>query len=170
MATVSKAQLYTRVTVTETLDSAPAASGSTVTSEHFNRAVQQLSGTTTPPVTKYAGWEPVIPVSSSGTMVLTVDLTSLPGTQGAASINGTGLKVQMLRLYNPTTNTQPVIIGPSVANGYDLFGTGNEVEVPVGAELFMSFRDTLPNVSGSAKSLDLTGEDGETYELEILLG
>ncbi len=172
MATIKSARIISDWQVQELMDDAPASGASTITSKAFNPGVRTLSPTSDPPVEKYSGWRPAIPASSSGVFALSIDLTDLPGTE--QDVDGTGLKVRGLRLQNPSTNDGPVVIGPAAADGYHLFGPDAEITVPAGGEIDMAFADGAPVIgswSGSNnRYLELAGEDGDEYELEILLG
>lgn len=172
MATIKTARILNAWDVTETMDDAPAAGANTITSKAFNPAVLTLSPTSTPHAHKYAGWSPQIPTSSSGILTLTIDLTALPGTE--KDIDGTGLKVRRLRLQNPSTNDAAVTIQPSASEGYHVFGTGNEVEVPVGGMIDMSFGDDAPVVGSFSgvvhRYLELVGDAEDVYKLELILG
>lgn len=180
MATVTQARIRNLLTVSETLDNAPAAT-TQPESRNFDEDTKRLSPTTTPPVSKAAQWEPQLPnmvgssssSSSSGVglpaaATLDIDLTNLPGIQG--DFSGSGLRVQFLRLRNPATNQGEVVIGPALATPYDLFGNSQEVTVPAGGKLTLELYDSAPVVSGSEKLMQLSGRENDTFELEILLG
>jgi hypothetical protein len=172
MATIKTARVMSDWTILELMDDAPATGVNTIASKAFNASVLTLSPTSDPPVEKYAAWKPAIPSTSSGVLTLPIDLTDLPGTE--EDVDGTGLKVRRLRLQNPATNEGPVTIGPAAADGYHLFGADNEIEVPIGGSIDVSFGDDAPVIgswSGANNQyLELAGEDGDEYKLEILLG
>lgn len=79
-----------------------------------------LNGTTTPAVTKVF----------SGTVTLTagqasLDLTSLTGPS-STTVDFTGLKVQLVKLACPTTNTAGITVdAKDGTTGYNLFGANN---------------------------------------------
>ena len=172
MATIKTARILNQWDLVENLDDAPAAGTSTITSKAFNPGVLTLSPTSDPATSKYAGWQPQIPTSSSGILTLSIDLTNLPGTE--EEIDGTGLKLRRLRLQNPSDNDAGVTIQPAAVDGYHLFGADNAVEVPVGGMIDISFGDEAPVVgswSGSTNQyLELVGDAEDIYKLEILLG
>ncbi len=172
MATIKTARILSDWKVQETMDDAPATGTNSISSQAFNPGVASLSPAGSPPAEKYAAWEPQIPTSSSGTLTLTIDMIDLPGTEN--NVDGTGLKVRRIRLQNPSTNEAAVTIGPAVADGYHLFGADVAIEVPVGGSLEMSFGEGAPVVGSwsgaNNRYLELTGEDGDQYRLEIILG
>ncbi len=101
------------VTVEETLTgNAPFATSAKkkVTHDQFDTSTTLNAGST-PPATTFAAFQKAL---SSGTA--TIDLTSVTGTNGA-TVNFTGLKLQLVKIRNPATN----------ANGssktFDLTGT-----------------------------------------------
>ena len=120
------------VTVVETLeDNVPAATGANrkVRHDQFNGAAG-LTASTTPPVTKVAAFEKALSAGAA-----TIDLTNLTGTNGA-TVDGTGLKVQVLKIKNKATNANPITIKTGLTDGYDLCrrrgrrcqGAGEEAE------------------------------------------
>ena len=177
MATISQVKIRNSLEVTESLDNAPAASSS-VKSAGFNDAATTLTPTSTPPATKAAAWQPEITGSSSSsssssgapldTDELAIDLTAVQGIQGEFSASG--LKLQVMRLHNPSTNNGSVTIGPGDSNAYNPFGASQEVTVPAGGRLTMEFADGSPEIGASAKNLKLAGTVGDQYELELIFG
>jgi hypothetical protein len=172
MATIKTARVMSDWTISELMDDAPATGANTIASKAFNPPILTFGPTSDPPMEKYAAWEPAIPTSSSGVLTLSIDLTELPGTQG--NVDGTGLRIRRLRLQNPATNDGPVTIGPAIIDGYHLFGADQEVEVPAGGSIDVAFADGAPVIGSwsgaNNRYLELAGEDGDEYKLEILLG
>ena len=166
---VSNAQIADSLIVTQTLQDAPGAGDGTVTSLALNPAPVQLSPTTTPPVTKYSADA----VTLDGGGAATIDLTDLPGLQ--AAIDGTGLKVQLMRIQGATGNGA-LTISPGASNGYELFGAGNDIEYPAGCTrpFKFEFDDKLVDIdSGSGAgeyTIDLAGTVGDVFNIEFLLG
>lgn len=163
---VLTAQVSINGSVTETLQDAAGAGSATVTSNAFNQGQQQFSPTTTVPVTKYSAKEYTLTAGAA-----TIDLTNLVGTQ--ANVDGTGLKVQFIRFIAPSTNTAVVNVAQGASNPYPIWGSGNDIDVPVGAEIAFRTADaaTISDVSGlSASEIDLSGVADETIKVEIYLG
>jgi len=153
------------VTVKETLETGvPAASANKriVTHDLFNTA-KTLNVDSTPPVTKVANFEQALTVGAA-----TIDLTSLAGTNGA-SIDGTGLRVQMLKLRNKDANN-PVTIEEGASNGYDGFGSGFSVTIAEEGEVTLLTNDAGTDIGATNKTLDLSGTGSEEVEVSIVMG
>ena len=98
----------------------------------------------------------------------TIDLTSLTGVNNE-SVDGTGLKLQVLKMKNRTGNaTMTIDVGAS--NGYELAGAGFEATLQAGQELTFFGNDATPDIGASAKTLDLTGTGTESAEISIVMG
>ena len=86
-------------------DKRPAASTTKrrVTHDQFNTTLE-LSAASTPPVTKVAALQAALVAGAA-----TIDLENLTGTNGAAVV-GTGLRVQAMKVRNPSTNANAITI------------------------------------------------------------
>lgn len=164
------AVIRSHLTVTETVETGtPFATDAKakVVHDQLNTSLS-LSATTTPPITKVSTQQ--ITISGGGG---TIDLTSLPGTNGATVV-GTGLKVQAIKFACPggtDGNTDPVVIEPGASNPYSLGGStwaGDELEP--GDEITRTYRDTLADVASGAKTIDYSGTNGDVLNVMILLG
>lgn len=153
-----------KCTITETLpsntDSAPDATRK-ITHTAFNES-GTLTASTTPPVTKQASF---VKTLSAGTG--SIDLTSLTGTNGA-TVDGTGLKVQILRVKNLGANN--LVIVPGASNGIDLMGASSSITVFPGASFEYYFNDGSPDIASGDRTLDLTGTGSQTSEWTIVMG
>lgn len=153
-------------TVEETItDGTPAAldSKSKVTHDQFN-TTKTLDGATTPPVTKCAFFTQALTVGSA-----TIDLSALPGTNNAV-IDGTGLKVQLIRFKTPTANANPISVDVGASNGYALAGANFHVTLGPGQEITFYGDDDTPDIATTAKELDLSGTGSQTLEVEVVMG
>lgn len=138
------------LTVRETLSTGvPAAERPIVTHSGFNSS-GSLSSSTTPPITKVAAFTKALVAGAA-----TIDLTALVGTAGAA-VDGTGLKVQAVKVQNPSTNTNTLVIKEGASNGYHLMGASFQITLQPGEEFIWRGIDKAPDVAGSAKTIDLT--------------
>lgn len=157
-------ELEMKCTVTEVLetntDSASAANR-TVTHSLFNIA-KSLNGSSTPAVSKPASF-----VQALAAGVATVDLTALTGTNGA-EVDGTGLKVQTIRVTNLGANA--LTIQPGASNGYNAFGATSKVVIPPGGTVMLYAPEGTPDVGPTAKTLDLTGTGAQTSQFTIVMG
>lgn len=152
-------------TVVETLpnntSSAPDATRK-VTHTEFNEG-STLTATTTPPATTVAEF---IATLTAG--ALTIDLTALTGTNGV-TVNGTGLKVQVVRIKNLGANIMTFKVG--AANGHTgVFAATNGQPVQPGAVFMLYTNDTNDDVDGTHKTWDVTGTGSQTAEITIVLG
>jgi len=128
-----------------------------------------LNSTSTPPVTKVACFEKVLVAGAA-----TIDLTALPGT-GGGTVDGTGLKVQAIKIRNPAANTNKLHVVPGASAGYNLWGAAFHIILNPGESLLWVGVDhaNVPAVAGGAKNIDIS-DDGaagtETHEFQIGLG
>lgn len=158
------ARVVNTIQTTETLAGLPAVVNKSVTTSAYSPSSREFTATTVPPVSKAA-----YPQHTQAASADTIDLTAIPsGLQG--TVDGTGLKVQLFRLYNTSTNTGTVTIEAGASNGYLLFGTAGKVIVPIGGRITFEGYDSLPDVAAAAKNLTLTGTATDVYDIEIILG
>jgi len=168
MSVVLSAQVQCYLSVTETLDNAPeAGTATTVTSDAWNQGQTSLTSSTTPPVTKHVAEE--VDPAGSGAATTTIDLTDFDDIEGETQ-DGTGLKVQILRVRTPSTNTGDVTIGPAGANPYQLFGTGTTVTLPPDSELLFRLTDELADVSVTVKNVLISASGSDTAYVQMVLG
>lgn len=154
------------VTTAETLaTNVPAASsnGKTVTHNGYNSS-KSLTGATTPPVTQAAYFLKAL-VAGAGT----IDLTALVGTNGAA-VDGTGLKVQVAKFENPSTNANPITVTFGAANPYLLGGAAWKFILQPGMEITVYGNDATPDVGGSTKNIDIAGTLTQALKCSIIMG
>ena len=153
-----------QTTVVETLGTnVPAASVKEVTHTLFN-TTKTLNGASTPPVTLHAAFEKAL---SGG--AATIDLTALVGTNNLA-VDGTGLRVQVLRVRNPATNANPITIGKGASNGYAGLGASFSLALAAGAEAVILGNDAGSDIGSGNKTLDLAGTGSQALQVEIVLG
>lgn len=150
-------------TVVETLPnntgSAPTATRQ-VTHTEYNESASLNSGST-PPATLVAEW---LQALSGG--AATVDLTALTGTNGA-TVDGTGLKPQVIRIKNLGANALTVATGAS--NGHNSF-TADGVVIPPSGHAMFFLNDGKEDIDATHKTFDLTGTTTQTSEWTIVLG
>jgi len=136
----------------------------TVTQAGFNAAQRVLKSDSSPPVTCGALFQQALAAGAA-----TIDLTALDGFNDKA-VNGTGLRVQLLRVKNPTTNANPITVAKGVSNGYDGFGAAFSVTLQPGAEMTFLTNDAGGDIGSGNKTLDLTGTGVQALDVEIILG
>jgi hypothetical protein len=152
-----------QVSVTETIENTPTSSSPSITHSAYN-TTQNLTGATTPPVTKIAGG---LATLSAG--ALTLDLTALTGTNGAA-VTFSGLKVQAFKFKNKAANTGAMTLTEGAANGYELAGNTWKMVLAPGQEFLFFGNDAAPDVGGAAKTIDITGTGTEAGEFVAVAG
>lgn len=132
-----------------------------VTHNAFNETKTLNSGST-PPATKVAAFIQALDAGAA-----TIDLTALIGTN-SAPVDGTGLKVQVLKFKNLGANT--ISLTPGAVDGYDIFGSDFKVTLSQNQEVLLYGNDSTPDVGGTDKTLDLAGTTTQTCEIMIILG
>jgi len=155
-----------QITVQEVLETnvpAAAATGKTIVHTGYNTS-KTLTSATSQPVTKCAIFEQALAAG-----VATIDLAALVGTNGAA-VNGTGLKVQLVKFKNKAANANVMTFTVGAANGYDLAGAGFSVALQPGQEMQLDLADASPDVAAGDKEIDIAGTGEQIAEITIVLG
>jgi hypothetical protein len=159
------------VNYSETISaSVPAISSNNNTVQHTGYSTSKsLTGTVTT-------GQPVITDGALFTKTLsagagTIDLTSLTGTNGR-SITLSGLKVQVMKFLNVSTNGTNMVVGKGASNGFGLGsgGTTWSMVIPPGCEFTWYGNEGTPDVSGSVKTIDITGGTTEVLQCVIIGG
>ena len=142
-------------TIAQNVGGAPALTNK-ITHTAFNVA-KVLGAATTPPVSKCAH---LVAALVAGTLV--IDLTALVGTN-AGVIDGTGLKLQILRITNNGANAMTIAQG---ATNPCAIGAG--MTIPPGGTHKLEFNNGLAAVGAGAKNLLLTGTGTQTANVTIV--
>lgn len=145
-----------KLSVLETVDLAMDLVASDPSFTHSTGSVEAtINASSTVPATKV--W------SDTGALVAgvaTLDLTALThGTLNgtATTVTFSGLKVQLVKIECPSTNTASLKVAMGAANGYNIFGaTTGEMDIPQGGSLLFYGSDKLDDVSGTDKTIDLS--------------
>jgi hypothetical protein len=126
-----------------------------------------LDANSTPAVSKESAFQKALVNGAA-----TIDLTSLPGIDGTAGqVNGTGLKVRIIKLHNPDTNANSIVATVGAANGYNLAGSTWKETIGPGEESLRLLADTVaPTIAANSKNLDLTGTGVQKLDVEIIMG
>ena len=155
-----------QMTVTETLGNntdSSAALKRVVTHDLFNTTAT-LNGATTPPATIVAAWKQLLTAGAA-----TIDLTAMVGTNGA-TINGTGLKVQALKVKALAANANAITVATGASNGYGLAGAATSVTLAAGQEFMFYGNELTPDIAAGAKTIDLSGTGTQGVEIIIVCG
>ncbi len=153
-----------RVTTTETVTTGtPAATNanSAVKHDQYDTDVTLIAGSS-PPGTICAYF---LQALTAGTA--TIDLTALTGTNDGA-IDGTGLKVQVLKMKNLGANVMSITFG--AANPYNLVGSDFKITLAQDQEVTIYGNDATPDIAAGAKNMDLAGTTTQTAEISIVMG
>lgn len=152
-------------TVAETLaenTGSAAAASRLVTHSEYNESATLNSGTT-PPVTKCAHF---LATLSGG--ALTIDLTAMTGTNGA-TIDGTGLKVQVVRVKNLGANS--LVVSAGASNGHSGFWPATPgLTIPPGGHVMLYSNDNGDDIASGDRTWDLAGTSSQTSEWTIVVG
>lgn len=127
-----------------------------------------LDATTTPASTK--AFSDTISLSAGAA---TLDLTSLAGPAGT-TVDFTGLKVQLIKMSCPSTNTGGITADRGPSNPYNLFGADNasaeQVEVPPGGIVMMYHDDESEDVDATHKSVQFAGTGTDSISVLLVAG
>ena len=153
------------ITITETFSVANAADN-TILVNTYNQT-GTLTASSTVPATKQA----TFPLTMSGGTG-SVDLTALPGLNANETVDGTGLKAQLLLLLNPSTNANSITVAKGASNGYgwNTAGTSWTVSLSPGQWAMFGGNDVGPDVASGARLLDVTGTASQVLDVSIVLG
>jgi cytoskeletal protein RodZ len=163
-STVSAAYSST-INVTETFSIANSADNTILVTNISESGT--LTASTTVPATKQTQYTLTM---SGGTG--SIDLTALPGLNVNETIDGTGLKVQLLKFKVPTSNANKVTVAKGGSNGYGLASDGTTwtwTGSPGQSQMFY-LADLSPDVASGARIIDVTGTGTQTLEVAIVLG
>lgn len=148
-----------KLTGTETLTNVDGVTTATLVHDAFNET-GSLSASTTPAVTMV--YDELVALTAGA---YTIDLTSLTGSNGAVQ-DGTGLRVQMIRVKNLGANAMTFSEGAS--NGIAL-ACGTFV-VPASGITQMYLADASPDIAAGDRTIDVAGTGTQTFEISIYLG
>jgi len=153
------------ITITETFSVANAADN-TILVNTYNQT-GTLTASSTVPATKQA----TFPLTMSGGTG-SVDLTALPGLNANETVDGTGLKAQLLLLLNPSSNANSITVAKGASNGYgwNTAGTSWTVSLSPGQWAMFGGNDVGPDVASGARLLDVTGTGSQVLDVSIVLG
>ena len=80
-----------------------------------------------------------------------------------------GLKLQVTYFKNLDTNSGDLKIDVGATNGYNFGAATSEISLKRGGELMLFQNERAPNVSGTAKTIDLSSADADLSHQIILL-
>lgn len=152
------------VTVTETLAD-PYLDNADKTLKHsgLNTSLT-LNANSVAPATKVASFQQALTAGAA-----TIDLRALSGSNGG-TVDGNGLKVQVVKLRNLAANANAITIEPGASNGFNLFGAAFSITLAPGQEITAYLKDQTPDVDATHKTLDLTGTGTQILEVIVVMG
>lgn len=154
-----------KVTAVQTLTGdfvAPA--DNTVTISGLNET-ETFTASTSVPVTKVSSFSQALTAGAA-----TINLAALPGLTAEETVVGTGLKVQLMKLRNKSTNANPITVAKGAANGSTLLGAAWTVTLQPGQSLLFNGDEGTPDVAAGDRTIDLTGTGAQILEVVIVLG
>jgi len=134
-----------------------------VTHDQLN-TVAALGAATSPPATAVAAFQAAMTGGAA-----TIDLTDLLGTNDLP-VDGTGLRVQAVKVRNPGTNANPITISKGASNGYNGFGADFSLALTPGAHALLFPNDAGSDIASNNANLDLAGTGSQALDVEVLLG
>lgn len=123
-----------------------------------------LTPTSTPPATLHGVGQVAL---SSG--IATLDLRALTGVNGVA-VDLNGLKPRAILFENPATNANPITIAKGASNGYTGLGSSFSLTLAPKEKILLYLDDAGTAVSGTVKTLDLTGTGAQVLNYQIVAG
>lgn len=149
------------LTTTETLESGVAGVSSPSLSHNAYDESGTLNASSTPPATKIATFLMTLSAGAA-----TINLAALTGVNGA-SIDLTGLRVQMLRIKNLSASNA-LTFSEGASNGIALVGLPEVV--PAGGIFQKFYNDASPDIAAADRTIDVSGTGTDTAEITIIAG
>lgn len=166
MAATVSATYASSATVTETFTGTYISSGDNTVSVTGLNETGTLNASSTVPATKQVSNQKAL---STGTG--TLDLTQLPGLTADETVSLSGLKVQILKLRNLSTNANKIVVSKGGSNGYQIDGaTTWSIPLAPGQSTLFLLNDAADDVGGSNKNIDLVGTGSQVLEYLIVAG
>lgn len=160
------AKYRSEVTVSETIaTNVPdvLATKAVIVHDQFNKTAT-IDASSTVPATKTASFQKALSTGAA-----TIDLTALVGSNGAA-VDFTGLKVQLAKFRNPSTNANGITVTFGASTPYLLLGAAFKFILLPGQEITIYGNDAAPDVSGSLKMIDLAGTGSQALDVILVAG
>lgn len=149
-----------KLTTSETLTSGTVDVSSPVVKHTTYDESGILNASSTVPATKYSAFLLTLTAGAA-----TINLAALTGA-GGATIDGTGLRVQAIRIKNLGANNMTFAEGAS--NGIALVGL--PIVVPPSGVIQHYFADVAPDIASGDRTIDIAGTGTQTAEVTLVLG
>lgn len=152
------------VTVVETLGDTYLGSGAKSVTHNGLNSAETLNAGSTVPATKVASFEKAMSGGAG-----TIDFRALIGTN-AGAVDGNGLKIQLIKLRNKSTNANAITIVPGASNGLNLFGAAFSVTLSPGQEITAYLKDQGTDIDATHKTIDISGTLAQVLEVIVVMG
>ena len=151
--------------VTETFSIANAADNTILVTDVSETGT--LTASTAVPATQQTQYDLTLTAGSGS-----IDLTALPGLNANETIDGTGLKLQLFKFLNPTSNANTMTVAKGASNGYGLSAAGGawSVIISPGQSVLVVSQDVAPDVASGARIIDVTGTGSQVLTVGVVLG
>lgn len=123
---------------------------------------ETLTASTTPPVTQPAYFTQALTAGAA-----TINLAAL--THNGASVDLTGLKVQIFKIKNKDGNAA-MVFTEGASNGIAQMGAAFKVTLLAGQEFTFFGNDASPDVAAGDRTIDVTGTGTQECEVSIVAG
>lgn len=166
---VQKATIEGNMTILRKLATAPAANASRnyVTLDGYDNT-HELTASTTPDADYGDAFELTLTAGA-----VTLDLTAITGPD-AGTISYSGKKIRAIKFRAKSTSAGAFTIAKGASNGYTGFGSAFSVTLPANAAggAWFMFYDAGGGtaVSGTVKTLDITGTGTQVIEVAVVAG
>ena len=137
-----------------------------------NGNTRTLTATGAVPVTTIFSNESKLVDDGTGVGIGTLDLRALSRVAIGDAVDMNGLKLQVMYFKNLNSNSGDLKIDVGATNGYNFGATTSEISLKRGGELMLFQNENAPNVTGTAKTIDLssTSDPDLTYQVILLAG
>lgn len=102
-----------------------------------------------------------------------IDLTALDNGN-LPDVDFTGLKIRLVKLSAPNTNSAGIAVGVGASNGYNLFGptnaTADRVIISPECVEMRNFHDTAEEVDSTHLAVDFAGAGTDVLDVELVAG
>lgn len=102
--------------------------------------------------------------------IVTIDFTDVLEVAASVASDLTGKRLMGFQFETGEANAAVVTVGPAAANGYALFGTGKDIDLPAACNIAMLAQDgSLPEISATECNLQFEGSvEADTVNVLLL--
>lgn len=156
----------TNITVTPTYSGDYISSGNATLLYNGMDESGTLTGATAVPVTKFSSSRIAMDAGAA-----TIDLSALPGVSAEETVDFTGLKVQVMKIRNLSTNANKITLTKGASNGWSFVSTDTwTIPLLPNQSVELLFKDGSADVSAGACEIDLAGTGAQVLEYTFVAG